>query len=94
MLVATHSPIVLQETFSKNVLILQRYGDKMVFKHPRIETYGESFGLINTEVFGLNTDITNYHDVIDQYVKFLRENVAQGYFETETSNTSLADSFK
>lgn len=65
MLVATHSPIVLQETFSKNVLILQRYGDKMAFKHPRIETYGESFGLINTEVFGLNTDITNYHDVID-----------------------------
>lgn len=65
MLVATHSPIVLQETFSKNVLILQRCGDKIAFKHPRIETYGESFGLINTEVFGLNTDITNYYDVID-----------------------------
>ncbi len=28
----------------------------------------------------------NYYDVIDQYVKFLRTNVEQGYFETETAN--------
>ena len=36
----------------------------------------------------------NYYDTIDQYVKFLRNNVAQGYFETETANKSLADAFK
>ena len=36
----------------------------------------------------------NYEDVITQYVKFLRENVAAGYFETETANTGLADSVK
>lgn len=41
-----------------------------------------------------NTYFQNYHDIIDQYVKFLKENVAQGYFETESSNVSLADSFK
>lgn len=65
MLVATHSPVVLQETLSKNVLILQRNEDKLNFKYPKIETYGESFGLINTYVFGLNTQITSYHNVID-----------------------------
>jgi uncharacterized protein YukE len=35
-----------------------------------------------------------YYQVIDQYVKFLRVNVSSGYFETETANISLADSFK
>lgn len=36
----------------------------------------------------------NYEDVITQYVQFLRTNVEQGYFETETQNIALADAFK
>ena len=36
----------------------------------------------------------NYEDIITQYVQFLRTNVEQGYFETETANTGLADAFK
>nr|WP_263324547.1 WXG100 family type VII secretion target [Neobacillus sp. Marseille-Q6967] len=35
-----------------------------------------------------------YQDILDSYVKFLRVNVDQGYFETETANTNLADAFK
>lgn len=41
-----------------------------------------------------NNFFQNYYDVIDQYVKFLRTNVEQGYFETETANVSLSDNFK
>lgn len=36
----------------------------------------------------------NYYDLIDQYVKFLRLNVEQGYFDTETNVTNLAQNFK
>ena len=36
----------------------------------------------------------NYYDVINQYVEFLKKNVAEGYENTETANTTLADSFK
>lgn len=36
----------------------------------------------------------NYYEVIDQYVKFLRVNVEQGYFETESTNVGLADNFR
>ena len=36
----------------------------------------------------------SYKDLIDQYVQFLRKNVAEGYDSVETTNTSLADSFK
>jgi len=35
-----------------------------------------------------------YYDILDNYVKFLRVNVDQGYFETETANVNLADAFK
>lgn len=35
----------------------------------------------------------NYYDIIDNYVKFLRTNVDQGYFETESANTNLSDAF-
>lgn len=36
----------------------------------------------------------NYDDIITQYVQFLRTNVEQGYFDTETQNIGLADAFK
>lgn len=36
----------------------------------------------------------NYEDIIKQYVQFLRTNVEQGYFDTETQNIGLADAFK
>lgn len=36
----------------------------------------------------------SYYDVLDQYVKFLRSNVAEQYEQTETVNTQLADAFK
>lgn len=35
-----------------------------------------------------------YENIITQYVRFLRDNVAQGYFDTETQNIGLADAFK
>ena len=41
-----------------------------------------------------NKFFKNYYDIIDQYVKFLRQNVSDGYFNVETVNTKLADVFK
>lgn len=36
----------------------------------------------------------DYEDTITQYVQFLRTNIEQGYFDTETQNIGLADAFK
>ena len=36
----------------------------------------------------------SYFDVLNQYVKFLRTNVAAQYEQTEQVNTQLADAFK
>ena len=41
-----------------------------------------------------NKYFQNYSDIINQYVKFLRNSIAQGYVETETANVGLADAFK
>ena len=35
-----------------------------------------------------------YYDILDQYVKFLRNNVAEQYTQAEQINIKLADAFK
>ncbi len=60
VMVATHSPVIVQETLSKNVIIVNRFDDKWEFRHPSIETYGENIANITDEVFNLNTSVTNY----------------------------------
>lgn len=56
MLIATHSPVVLQEMMSENVRIVSWDGEFAIFRKPTIETYGETISAISSEVFGLNTD--------------------------------------
>ncbi|MFF8957379.1 AAA family ATPase [Streptomyces sp. NPDC014894] len=51
--VATHSPVVLQEIPAHCVWKLWRYGDQLGGGRPRVETYGENVGLLTHEVFGL-----------------------------------------
>lgn len=65
MLVATHSPVIIQEMFAHNVYVVNRVEDKLIFKQPVTETYGENFGYINNMVFHLNSDITNFHEVFN-----------------------------
>lgn len=36
----------------------------------------------------------SYKDIIQQYVTFLRQNVAAGYLQTENANINLASAFK
>lgn len=65
MLVSTHSPVVLQELFSDNVLKVKRIDNQLIVSKPVIETYGATFGEITEEVFGLTTDVTNYFNAFD-----------------------------
>lgn len=75
MLVATHSPVVIQETFSSNVFIVRNNDNMHNIKHPQIETYGANIAEITREVFDLTTDITQYYNVFDNlYDLWNREN--------------------
>lgn len=68
-IVATHSPVVVQETLSKNVNIITRSGSLIDFQRPEIETFGENIGSITSTVFSLTSQVTDYHDELDKLIK-------------------------
>lgn len=72
LLIATHSPVILQETMANNVRIVRRNGEKVSFDKPSIETFGENFGAISSEVFDLTTDRTQYFNAIDKIYEHLK----------------------
>ncbi len=66
--VATHSPVVVQETLGRHVSVVNRVGDEITILPPRIETYGESIGEITDEVFRLHPGTTDFHATLKAMV--------------------------
>lgn len=64
-ILATHSPVVLQETLSRHVHVIRREGDAIHIAQPGMEVFAENIGDITSEVFGLNSDVTDFHKVLD-----------------------------
>lgn len=64
--VATHSPVVAQETAARQVLVMEADGGPARFRPPQIETFGENVGTLTREVFGLHTDATDFRPVLDR----------------------------
>ncbi len=67
-LVATHSPVVVQECLAQHVHVVRREGDRFSIRSLRAETFGESIGLITAQVFGMQSDATDFHSVLDRLV--------------------------
>jgi len=63
--IATHSPVAIQETPARFVRILRRYGETTSIKKPASETFGENIGILTRDVFDLNSLETDYHDVLE-----------------------------
>ncbi len=64
--ISTHSPVIVQETFAKNVNIVRRVDGHTSITHPQIETYGASISSITSEVFDLTTDVMNTYEVFNK----------------------------
>ncbi|MEV6399204.1 AAA family ATPase [Streptomyces sp. NPDC051907] len=60
-IVATHSPVVLQETPARCVYKLRRSGNAVRADRPAIETFGENVGILTHEVFGLEVTRSGFH---------------------------------
>ncbi|WP_328335992.1 MULTISPECIES: AAA family ATPase [unclassified Streptomyces] len=65
-LIATHSPVVLQETPRRAVWALRRAGADVQIDHPDIETFGENAGVITREIFSLEVTRTGFHAMIEE----------------------------
>ncbi len=68
-IVATHSPVVVQESLARHVSIVRREGDMNAIVPLTGETFGESIGLISAEVFDLQTDTTDFHNILDRLIQ-------------------------
>jgi predicted ATPase len=66
--IATHSPVVLQEVPKNCVWKLRRSGDHSVAERPQVETYGENVGVLTHEVFGLEVTQSGYHAELQRAV--------------------------
>lgn len=63
-IVATHSPVVLQEVPSECVNVLYRSGDQLVPARLDQETFGEGVGVLTASVFGLEVTRTGFHQLL------------------------------
>ncbi|WP_082925876.1 ATP-binding protein [Xanthomonas nasturtii] len=64
--VATHSPVLLQETLACHVRYVRRNGAEITIEKPRIETFGENIGILTYDSFGLTAASTDYHNALDK----------------------------
>jgi predicted ATPase len=78
-IVATHSPVVLQEVPACCVWKISRVRMETETARPEIETFGENVGVLTREVFGLEVSKSGFHAL-------LARNVAEGLaYEAITS---------
>lgn len=68
-IMATHSPIIIQETQKNCVYKLNRDNEIHHAERPTIETFGEDIGTLTNEVFGLEVTESGFHTIIDELVK-------------------------
>lgn len=63
-IIATHSPVVLQEVPKSCVWKLRRAGLSANAERPEIETFGENVGILTREFFGLEVTESGYHQLL------------------------------
>ena len=65
-IIATHSPVVLQETPANCVWIMSRAGKNVAIRRPTDETFGSSVGSLTRDVFGLEVTNTGFSRMIQE----------------------------
>jgi predicted ATPase len=68
-IVATHSPVVLQEVPKSCVWKLRRSGTAARAERPGIETFGENLGILSREAFGLEVTDAGFHRLVSTAVE-------------------------
>lgn len=67
-IIATHSPVVVQEVPKSCCWVLTRFGDEMRYERPSIETFAENVGTLTKEVFRLEMERSGFHKLLKKRV--------------------------
>jgi predicted ATPase len=68
-IIATHSPVVVQEVPSNCVWKLVGSGGELRPERPNLETYGENVGTLTQEIFGLEVTASGFHRALAEAVR-------------------------
>jgi predicted ATPase len=79
-IIATHSPVVLQEVPARNVKVLRRYPDTITIEEPEIETFAENVGILTTHAFDLDSKDTDYQGTIERLANQYDMDEIEGFF--------------
>lgn len=63
-ILATHSPVVVQEVPASCVTLLFRAGDAVTVQRPEIETFAENLGALTREIFRVEVTESGHHALI------------------------------
>lgn len=67
-ILATHSPVILQEIPKSCTWVISRYGAEMTCSRPKVETFGENVGILTKEIFQLEVERSGYHKLLQESV--------------------------
>ncbi|MET7873293.1 AAA family ATPase [Streptomyces cyaneofuscatus] len=87
---ATHSPVLLQEVPRRYVRVLQRFGDLTLVATPEIETFAENVGLLTRHVFNLDSSATDYHSTLRSMQESFPLDEIMDLFDGEMSAQSIS----
>jgi predicted ATPase len=77
LIFATHSPIILQEILTENVLVLRRLGKDVSYTRTDVVTYGQNVSKLTRTVFGYQK--VGFHNTISELVEnktLTKENIS------------------
>lgn len=77
LIFATHSPIILQEILTENVLVLRRLDNDVTYTRPDIVTYGQNVSKLTRTAFGYQN--VGFHNTISELVEnktLTKENIS------------------
>ncbi|AZP23765.1 ATP-binding cassette domain-containing protein [Streptomyces aquilus] len=67
-IIATHSPVVLQEVPKEAVWAIRRFGQHRAADRPDLETFGENVGVLTREIFGLEVSKSGFHRALEEAI--------------------------
>ncbi|MFI9007009.1 AAA family ATPase [Actinosynnema sp. NPDC053489] len=88
--VATHSPVVLQEIPRRHVRILRRFGQQTEVANPLVETFGENVGYLTTNIFDLDSTKTDYHAALEKLAQTKTIEEIEALFDGDMSMQARA----
>ena len=68
VIVATHSPVLLQEISRDTVYKLERFGEEVTITEPESQTLGQNISTLMSEVFSLELEKSGFINIINEIV--------------------------